>query len=304
MPSLTGKTEYGKIVAAKLRQELVTKAMANQNYQGDARTAAAVNIPVTPEFSVSNYSKTNIASNSVSYDTNGWIPSIIDNDKFINEYLDGYDLNTLPYDEKADAMDRAAYALAKAVDSHFITVLQRAINGQDKAGNTYGSSDPRYQKAGTITAQGQSEDIYDAVVRLYATQTKKGVPTRGRWLFVTPDGLAAILGSNKCIRQSDLSQEIVAKGAIAMIGGYEVYTSGQLTGTATATGAGSATNILMIAGHPNYITRMDAFKVEPNWFDGNTDANIVGGVLLKGREVFSHDVTSPDAFVELVAAAS
>lgn len=304
MPSLTGKTEYGKIVAAKLRQELVTRAMANQNYQGDAKTAAAVNIPVTPEFSVSNYSKTNIASNSVSYDTNGWIPSIIDNDKFINEYLDGYDLNTLPYDEKADAMDRAAYALAKAVDTHFITVLQRAINGQDKAGNTYTSSDPRYQKAGTITAQGQSEDIYDAVVRLYATQTKKGVPTRGRWLFVTPDGLAAILGSNKCIRQSDLSQEIVAKGAIAMIGGYEVYTSGQLTGTATATGAGSATNILMIAGHPNYITRMDAFKVEPNWFDGNTDANIVGGVLLKGREAFSHDVTSPDAFVELVAAAS
>ncbi len=304
MPSLTGKTEYGKIVAAKLRQELVTRAMANQNYQGDAKTAAAVNIPVTPEFSVSNYSKTNIASNSVSYDTNGWIPSIIDNDKFINEYLDGYDLNTLPYDEKADAMDRAAYALAKAVDTHFITVLQRAINGQDKAGNTYTSGDPRYQKAGTITAQGSGEDIYDAVVRLYATQTKKGVPTRGRWLFVTPDGLAAILGSNKCIRQSDLSQEIVAKGAIAMIGGYEVYTSGQLTGTATATGAGSATNILMIAGHPNYITRMDAFKVEPNWFDGNTDANIVGGVLLKGREVFSHDVTSPDAFVELVAAAS
>ena len=304
MPSLTGKTEYGKIVAAKLRQELVTRAMANQNYQGDARTAAAVNIPVTPEFSVSNYSKTNISSNSVSYDTNGWIPSIIDNDMFINEYLDGYDLNTLPYDEKADAMDRAAYALAKSVDSHFITVLQRAINGQDKAGNTYTSTDPRYQKVGTITAQGQSEDIYDAVLRLYATQTKKGVPTRNRWLFVTPDGLAAILGSNKCIRQSDLSQEIVAKGAIAMIGGYEVYTSGQLTGTATATGAGSATNILMIAGHPNYITRMDAFKVEPNWFDGNTDANIVGGVLLKGREVFSHDVTSPDAFVELVAAAS
>ena len=304
MPSLTGKTEYGKIVAAKLRQELVTRAMANQNYQGDAKTAAAVMIPVTPEFSVSDYSKTNIASNSVSYDTNGWIPSVIDNDKFINEYLDGYDLNTLPYDEKADAMDRAAYALAKSVDTHFITVLKRAIAGQDKAGNTYTSTDPRYQKAGVITAVQSGEDIYDAVVRLYAEQTKKGVPTRGRWLFCTPDGLAKILGSNKAIRQSDLSQEIVARGAVAMIGGYEVYTSGQLTGTATATDAASATNILMIAGHPNYITRIEAFKVEPNWFDGNTDANIVGGVLLKGREVFSHDVSSPDAFVELVEAAS
>lgn len=296
---LTGRTEYGKIVAAKLRQELVTRALANTNYRGDAATAAAVMIPVTPEFSVSNYSKTNIASNAVSYDTNGWIASIIDNDKFINEYLDGYDLNTLPYDEKANAMDRAAYALAKSVDSHFLTVLQNAIEGKDKAGQTYGSADPRYQKTGTISALGQA-DIYDKLVELYAAQTKKGVPTRNRWIYVAPDGLAAILSSNKAIRQSDLSQEIVAKGAVAMIAGYEVYTSGQLTGTATAAGAQSATDILLIAGHPDYITRMDAFKVEPNWYDGNTDANIVGGVLLKGREVFSHDVTSPDAFVELV----
>ncbi len=304
MPSLTGRTEYGKIVAKKLRYELVTRELANQNYQGDARTAAAVMIPVTPEMSVSDYSKTNIASNSVSYDTNGWIPSVIDKDKFINEYLDGYDLNTLPYDDKADAMDRAAYALAKSVDSHFITVLKNAIGGLDKAGNAYGSGDPRYQKVGTITAIGSGEDIYDALVRLYAVQTKKGVPTRDRWLLVTPDGLAAILGSNKAIRQGDLSQRLVEMGAVAYIAGYNVFTTAQLSGTATATGAGSATNILMIAGHPGYITRMDAFKVEPNWFDGNTDANIVGGVLLKGREVFSHDVTSPEAFVELVEAAS
>lgn len=304
MPTLTGKTEYGKIVAKKLRNELVTRALANTNYRGDASVAIAVQIPVTPELSVRDYSKSTLSNNAPTADSNGWIPSVIDNDKMINVYLDGYDLNTLPYDDKADAMDRAAYALAKAEDTHFITVLQRAIEGKDKAGNTYTSTDPRYQKAGTIRALGQSEDIYTALVALYATQTKKGVPTTGRWLLATPDGLAAILDSNKAIRQGDLAQNIIEKGAVAMIAGYEVYTTAQLSGTATAAGASSATNILMIAGHPGYITRMDAFKVEPNWFDGNTDADIVGGVLLKGREVFSHDVTSPDAFVELVAAAS
>ena len=300
MPSLTGKTEYGKIVVAKLRQRLVSRSLANSNYQGDARVAAAVMIPTTPEFSVGDYSKTSISSNSVGYDTNAWINAPIAKDKFINIYIDNYDLNTLPYDEKANALDRAGYALAKSDDDDAIDTLKKGVAGNGRDGNAYGSSDPRYQKAGQIVAA--ASDIYDSIVDLYAKQTAKGVPTDGRWLLTTPTGLAKILASNKAIRQSDLSQEIVAKGAIAMIGGYEVYTTGQLTGTATATGAGSATNILAIAGHPDYFTAVEAFRVEPAFFDGNSDANVVGGSFLKGRMVFTHEVANPEAFVELVEA--
>ena len=302
MPSLTGKTEYGKIVVAKLRQRLVTRSLANSNYQGDARVAASVMIPTTPEFSVGDYSKTSIGSNSVGYDTNAWINAPIDKDKFINIYIDNYDLNTLPYDEKANALDRAGYALAKADDSDAIDTLKKGIAGNNRDGNAYGSGDPRYQQAGQIVAA--ASDIYDSIVDLYAKQTAAGVPTDGRWLLTTPTGLAKILSSNKAIRQSDLSQEIVARGAIAMIGGYEVYTTGQLTGTATATGAGSATNILAIAGHPDYFTAVEAFRVEPNFFDGNGDSNVVGGAFLKGRLVFTHQVADPRAFVELVEAVS
>ena len=297
---LTGKTEYGKIVAAKLRQRLVTKALGNTNYRGDAATAAAVMIPTTPEFSVGDYSKTSIGSNSVGYDTNAWITSTIGNDKFINVYIDNYDLNTLPYDEKANALDRAGYALAKSEDTFNVATLKYAVAGNGKDGNAYGSSDPRYQKAGQIVAA--QSDIFDSIVDMYAKQTAKGVPTDGRWLLTTPTGLAKILASNKAIRQSDLSQEIVAKGAVAMIAGYEVYTTGQLSGTATATGAASATNILAIAGHPDYFTVIEAFRVEPNFFDGNGDSNVVGGAFLKGRYVFTSDVVNPEAFVELVEA--
>lgn len=302
MPSLTGKTEYGKIVVAKLRQRLVTRSLANSNYQGDARVAAAVMIPTTPEFSVGDYSKTSIGSNSVSYDTNGWINAPIDKDKFINFYIDNYDLATLPYDEKANALDRAGYALAKADDSDAIDTLKKGVAGNGRNGSAYPDGDPRYQQAGQIVAA--ASDIYDSIVDLYAKQTAAGVPTDGRWLLTTPTGLAKILASNKAIRQSDLSQEIVARGAVAMIGGYEVYTTGQLTGTATATGAGSATNILAIAGHPDYFTAVEAFRVEPAFFDGNGDSNVVGGSFLKGRLVFTHQVVDPRAFVELVEAAS
>ena len=302
MPSLTGKTEYGKIVVAKLRQRLVTRSLANSNYQGDARVAAAVMIPTTPEFSVGDYSKTSIGSNSVSYDTNGWINAPISKDKFVNIYIDNYDLNTLPYDEKANALDRAGYALAKSDDDDAVDTLKKGVAGNGRDGNAYGSGDPRYQKAGQIIAA--ASDIYDSIVDMYAKQTAAGVPTDGRWLLVTPTGLSKILSSNKAIRQSDLSQEIVAKGAIAMIGGYEVYTTGQLTGTATATGAAGATNILAIAGHPDYFTAVEAFRVEPNFFDGNGDSNVVGGAFLKGRYVFTHEVTDPRALVELVEAAA
>ena len=302
MPSLTGKTEYGKIVVAKLRQRLVTRALANSNYQGDARVAAAVMIPTTPEFSVGDYSKTSIGSNSVSYDTNGWINAPIAKDKFVNIYIDNYDLNTLPYDEKANALDRAGYALAKSDDDDAVDTLKKGVAGNGRDGNAYGSGDPRYQKAGQIVAA--ATDIYDSIVDMYAKQTAAGVPTDGRWLLTTPTGLAKILASNKAIRQSDMSQEIVAKGAIAMIGGYEVYTTGQLSGTATATGAASATNILAIAGHPDYFTAVEAFRVEPAFFEGNGDANVVGGAFLKGRYVFTHEVTDPRALVELVEAAA
>ena len=302
MPILTGKTEYGKIVVAKLRQRLVTRALANSNYQGDARVAAAVMIPTTPEFSVGDYSKTSIGSNSVSYDTNGWINAPIAKDKFVNIYIDNYDLNTLPYDEKANALDRAGYALAKSDDDDAVDTLKKGVAGNGRDGNAYGSSDPRYQKAGQIVAA--ATDIYDSIVDMYAKQTAAGVPTDGRWLLTTPTGLAKILASNKAIRQSDMSQEIVAKGAIAMIGGYEVYTTGQLSGTATATGAASATNILAIAGHPDYFTAVEAFRVEPAFFEGNGDANVVGGAFLKGRYVFTHEVTDPRALVELVEAAA
>ncbi len=283
---------YGERVLANLRKSLKTRFLFNTDYQKNAQTGTLM-IPTTPEVTLGNYSKTNLASNTISYDTNGWIPCVIDQDKFLNLYLDGYDIAALPYDVIGDKLDKFGYATGLAMDTHAIATLVNAINGKDKAGNTFVSTDPRYQKTGTVVSLG-SDDAYDKVVDIYGAQTDAGVAPEGRWMIVNGAGNALILKSNHAIRQGQLSQEIVMRGAIATIGGYEVYVSGNLTGN-QGTGS-SAKKILAIFGHRDYCTRVESFVVQPQVVDANNSGLAVGGIFVQTRIVFTHEVGKPEAF--------
>lgn len=288
---VTARTSYGQIVTAKLRQKLVTGAFFNRDYQGDAN-AGTVMIPTTPEDVVRAYDKNNIGNNTVSYDANAWIPALVDQDVFIDKYLDGYNVASLPYNVIADNLDRAGYAIAKAMDTHGITTLVRGAQGLDKNGNAFTSADPRYDAGGNygIIKSVGSSDVYDVLTDLSGEMTDAGVPEEDRYLGVNGDFKAKILQSNKAIRQGQLSQELILKGVIAEIAGFEVYATGQVSGTI------GSDKLYAIAGHPAFATRVESFKVEPAVFDGNGDANIVGGVLIKGRYVFTHEVQNPKAF--------
>ena len=300
--SLTLKTEYGRIVVAKLRQRLVTRTLFNENYRGQAN-AGAVMIPVTPEVSLFDYNKGAIASNTVDYVGNNYINCLVDKDKAKITYIDGYQASALPYNVIMDELEKTGYAIAKAEDDHAIATLKYAINGKDKGGsNAFGSTDPRYQKAGTVVSLG-SDDIYEKLTGMYATMTTKGVPTDGRWLIANGTCLSLILSSNKAIRQSDLSQELVMAGAVAQIAGFNVFTTGNLTGNQTVgTGNDAADKaIYAIAGHAEFCTRVESFDYEPFVVDGNSDASVVGGSFIKSRIVFTHEVLNPEAFVLLCA---
>ena len=159
--AVTLQTQYGQIVVAKLLQKLVTRNLFNSNYQRNS-ASGAIMIPTTPEDSVGNYNKTSLGSNSISYESNAWITCTIDNDKFINKYLDGYEVASLPYNVLNDNLERIGYALAKAMDTAGITTLVRGAQGLDKAGNAFTSADPRYDSNssyGIIKSVG-SNDVY------------------------------------------------------------------------------------------------------------------------------------------------
>ena len=295
---LTLKTEYGRIVVAKLRQRLVTRTLFNENYRGQAN-AGAVMIPVTPEVSLFDYNKGAISSNTVGYVENNYINCLVDKDKAKITYIDGYQASALPYNVIMDELEKTGYAIAKAEDDHAIATLKYAINGKDKGGsNAFGSGDPHYQKTGTVVSVGAS-DIYDVLTGAFATMTTKGVPTDGRWLIAGPTCLQLILSSNKAIRQSDLSQELVMAGAVAQIAGFAVFTTGNLTGTQVVSEAEK--NIYAIAGHKDFCTRVESFDYEPFVVDGNSDASVVGGSFIKSRIVFTHEVLNPEAFVMITA---
>ena len=300
--TLTLKTSYGQVVVAKLRKELKTRVLFNENYRGNA-AAGAVMIPVTPATSLIDYNKGAIGNNSASYAENAYINCAVDQDKALIKYIDGYQANALPYEVIRDELEKAGYAFALAEDTHAINTLKYAINGKDKGGvNAFGSTDPRYQKSGTVVSLGNA-DIYEKVAEIFGAQTDKGVATENRWMLVNGAGFGKVLGSNKAIRQSDLSQEIIMRGAMAMIAGYEVYVSGNLTGTQTVGTGNDATDntIYAIFGHADFCTRVEAFVQEPFVVDGNGDGNVVGGSFVKGRFVFTHEVLQPDAFWLLCA---
>ena len=293
----TAQTEYGQIVAAKLRSQLVAEGLFARKYVGDAR-AAAVMVPVTDEVTVADYNKGNLAANAVTYDGNAYITVNINKDRFVSLYLDGFNMTAASYDEKADALDKVAYGLAKDMNSYAITTLVNGAQGLDKAGSAFASGDPRYQATGTTVSVG-SNDVYDSLLSLGAALTNNGVPMDGRYIVVNGTGLAAIMGSNKTIRQGDMAQDLVKKGFIAQIAGFNVKVSNLVTGNI---GSGSSAKALWgVVGHPEFATDPQAFKAEPRFVEGDGDANVVGGAFVKGRVAYTYEVINPKAFGLLTA---
>lgn len=248
----------------------------------------AVKIPVRDgEAQVADYSVTDLGSNAIKYGSTKYITAVLDNDKFVNEYIDGYEASALPDNLVADRLDSAGYSLALTEDTDALDTLAKGVKGKDKAGVAFAAGDVRQGKTGTKVAPTAS--VYaDAVSCMIALDNAK-VPQEGRYMIVTPEFYGKLLkDTTNFIRQSNLSQELVMSGAIGMIAGFAVYKSNVL--------ASVDAGIDAICGHPLFATRIEAWKKEPFVCDINGDMNVVGGSAIKGRMVFTHEVTKPQAF--------
>lgn len=291
---------YASLVDAKLRASLVTKdnVIFNTKYEKDP-TSGGYNIPVRDgEVAVADYNKTNIGSNAVTYGSTAYIKANDFKDKFINEYIDGYEDAALADNLVADRLDSAGYQIAATEDTDAITTLVNAVLGKDRKGVAYASGDVRNAKVGGKVAATAS--VFKDIVDMGVAQDTAFVPEEGRWLLVTPAKYAELVVSDDFIKKGDLSQELVQAGAVGMIDGYAVFKSAKLATIGAGKGA-SGKNIVAIAGHAEFCTRIETWGVLPKVVSGDGDANIVGGLLVKGRKVFTHEVTKPQAFAYIEA---
>lgn len=301
------RQSYGAIVDAKLRKTLVTRDnyIFNTFYEG-LPTSGAVKIPVRDgEVAVGEYNRTSATGKALTFGSTNYITAVLSNDVAINELIDGYESSAVPDNLVADRLDSAGYSLGLYMEDDALKTLTLGCNGMDHSGTAFGSTDVRNGKKGAVVEKTlTAANVYQQIVELNQKLDEADVPMDGRYIIVTPATYALLLqDTTHFIRYGDRSQEMLETGAIGEIIGLKVYRSNVLTGKKVKVAYNSSTedrNVEILAGHPLFATRVEAWKVDPFLKDLNGDATIIGASAVKGRKIFVHEVTKPQAFAMIV----
>lgn len=223
---------YSSLVLAKMRAENILKdgIVFNNDYEGDP-VAGSVKVPVRDdEVKVGDYDRS--AGGDLSESSTVYRPILINREKYVNELIDGYDAASVPDNLVADRLDSAGYSMATTLDRD-------------------GASTLISQGTRVNTSAISASTVYSDVVDIRTMMSKANVPNDGRrYLLVTPDIYAAMLKSPLFVDASNLGDDVKQSGAVGKIAGFTVYEWNDDTA-----------NLAMIAGHPRYATRVNAWKV-------------------------------------------
>ena len=278
---------WSSLVDAKLRQMLVTRDnyIFNTNYEGNPK-AGKVKIPVRDtEVETKDYDKANgidPAAGTTTY-------MDIDQDKAVNELIDGFDAAAVPDNIIADRLDSAGYSLALEMDKKSINVLE----------TTSGVNVSATKTAATETT------AYKEVLAARTYLSKKGVPQDGRWLIVSPDFMAVLMMDDHFIRQGDLSQQMKNAGAVGSVAGFAVYESNNLMVDNTTVVSSKKTTTEFIAGHPNWCHRVQEWSVDVHNQDLAGSGKYIGASAVQGRKIYGVKVSKPQTvYIKRIEAAA
>lgn len=255
------QTRYSALILAKLRKELVLSDgdVFNNDYEGNP-AAGIVKIPVRDtEVQVSDYDKAN--GISATSGSTAYVDLPITKDKAVNEVIDGYDAQAVPDKLVADRLDSAGYSLAARIDNDGASTLL--------AGSTV-------MNVSVLS----SANIYDTIVDIRTAMSKANIPNDNRrYLLVTPDTLALILKCPEFIRSTIQGDQTVTNGTVGKIAGFIVKEWNDTTA-----------NLAMIAGHPRFATRVNAWKVPVHIQNLDGSGTFIGASAVQGRMIYDHKV--------------
>ena len=280
---------WSSLVDAKLRQMLVTRDnyIFNTNYEGNPK-AGKVKIPVRDtEVETKDYDKANGIDPAAG--TTTYMDLDIDQDKAVNELIDGFDAAAVPDNIIADRLDSAGYSLALEMDKKSINVLE----------TTSGVNVSATKTAATETT------AYKEVLAARTYLSKKGVPQDGRWLIVSPDFMAVLMMDDHFIRQGDLSQQMKNAGAVGSVAGFAVYESNNLMVDNTTVVPSKKTTTEFIAGHPNWCHRVQEWSVDVHNQDLAGSGKYIGASAVQGRKIYGVKVSKPQTvYIKRIEAAA
>ncbi|WP_287408292.1 P22 phage major capsid protein family protein [Oceanithermus sp.] len=203
---------------ANLDKALVFGGLVTRDWEGEIREMGdSVRINRPNNLTVNDYAGT------VSYESPTSAQTIltIDQQKYVAFKVSDIDQAQANVDLIDAYANRAAYALADAVDQHLASLYTAA-------------------GAGTVTLDltAATPAVYDAFVEARKLLNKQNVPSNGRWVVVSPDIEASLLKDDKFVQSTDQGDNIRMTGRIGGIAGFDVYVSNNVpTVTDAATGA-------------------------------------------------------------------
>ena len=280
---------WSALVDAKLRQTLVTRDnyIFNTNYEGNPK-AGKVKIPVRDtEVTGKDYDKA--SGVDLETGTTTYMDLDIDQDKAVNELIDGYDAAAVPDNLVADRLDSAGYSLALEMDKKCINVLETTSGVNICATKTAATEETAYKEI--------------LAAKTYLGRT--GVPQDGRWLIVSPEFMSVLMMDDHFIRQGDLSQELKNAGAVGSVAGFAVYESNNLMFENTTAVSGKKTTTEFIAGHPNWCHRVQEWAVDVHSQDLSGSGKYIGATAVQGRKIYGVKVSKPQTvYIKRTEAAS
>lgn len=250
---------YSKIVEAKLRAESIFADLFNQRHQGDA-TAGAVKIPVRAEATVGAYDIANggeLAAPTTAYQT-----LVCDNDKYVNELIDGFVAAAVPDGLVADRLDSAGYALADEIDVALINLAAT--------------------KGTAFTASKKADTVYGTITEAIQKAKKGKVKPNEMWLAVSNDYALEVINDANFIAASDLGDAIKQNGLLGRINGVAVYESVNVP---------EGTDFVL--GNKVYCHFVPAWAVPVHVAD-LADGKHIGACAVQGRKVYGAEITKPE----------
>ena len=270
---------WASMVDAKLRNTLVTRdnLVFNTRYEGNPK-AGKVKIPLRDtEVAVKAYDKASGIDPAAG--TTTYLDLNINNDEAVNELIDGFDAASVPDGIVAERLDSAGYSLGLSIDKKSISALEAC----GATGATVSA---------TKTACTESTAYKEALAAKRAL-SRKGVPTEGRFMIVSPEYLEVLMQDPKYIKQGDLSQQLVQQGVIGRIAGFNVLESNNMDYESTTRVSGKKTTTEFICGHPNWCHRVMEWQVAVHLQDLSGSGKYIGASAVQGRKVYGLMVSKP-----------
>ena len=268
---------WSSLVDAKLRQTLVTRDnyIFNTNYEGNPKSGK-VKVPVRDtEVTVKDYNKA--TGVDLETGTTTYMDLNIDQDKAVNELIDGFDAAAVPDNILADRLDSAGYSLALEMDQKSINLME-TTSGINVCATKTAATD---------------QTAYKEVLAAKTYLTRKGVPQAGRWLICSPEFMAVLMLDDHFIRQGDLSQELKNAGAVGSVAGFAVFESGNTMYEDTKLVASKKTTTEFIAGHPNWCHRVQEWGVDVHAQDLAGSGKYIGASAVQGRKIYGLMISKP-----------